>query len=130
MYAIYLIVNALFECFKPNDKEANFNAEKQENNNMENNMIITLRNEYGIIKIVPTGFSWTTFFFGFFVPLFRGDIKYFLIMLLLAIFTYGISYFIFPFFYNGIYLRNLLENGWKPNTENDIALLKANGFIA
>ena len=93
-------------------------------------MAITLRNEYGVIKIVPTGFSWTTFFFGFFVPLFRGDIKYFLIMLLLAIFTYGISYFIFPFFYNGIYLRNLLENGWKPNTENDIALCRCAYQIA
>lgn len=45
-------------------------------------MILNLQSPNAGVKQVKVGFSWTTFFFGFFVPLFRGDIKWFLIMLL------------------------------------------------
>jgi hypothetical protein len=67
-------------------------------------------------KIVTTGFSWTTFFFGVFVPLFRGDGIGFLIQLALAIFTCGFSWFIVPFTYNSAYINRLKNNGWiEPN---------------
>lgn len=56
------------------------------------------------------GFSWTTFFFGFFVPLFRGDWKWFFIMLVAGILTAGLSNIVFCFIYNKIYTRDLLES--------------------
>ena len=72
----------------------------------------TLKNEYGVTKEVKKGFSWTMLFFGVFVPLVRGDWKWFLISLIAGFVTVGISWLIFPFFYNKIYLNELLEKGY------------------
>ena len=76
-----------------------------------------------VLKEVPFGFSWTNLFFGFFVPLLRGDLKWAIIMIVVALLSYGFSWIIFPFFYNKIYIKSLLENGWVPANENDKAIL-------
>ena len=68
----------------------------------------------GVNKQVTTGFSWTNLFFGFFVPAFRGDWKWCLIQLAAMMFTCGISDLVFPFFYNKLYTKELLEAGWEP----------------
>lgn len=73
----------------------------------------TLQNHNGVRKEVKEGFSWTMLFFGVFVPLLRGDWKWFFITLLVAAITSGISWFIFPFFYNKLYLNDLLNNGYE-----------------
>ncbi len=67
----------------------------------------------GVQKESYVGFSWTTLFFGPFVPLFRGDIKWFLIMLV-GLLTFGILNLVFSFTYNKIYTSNLVEKGYKP----------------
>ena len=67
----------------------------------------------GIIKKAPVGFSWTTLFFGGFPALFRGDIKWFCIQVLVACFTLGVSTVVFAFIYNKAYIHRLLEKGFK-----------------
>lgn len=55
-------------------------------------MKVMLRNENtGQIKQAKLGFSWTVFFFGFFPAIFRGDWKWFLIILIASAFTFGFS---------------------------------------
>lgn len=72
-----------------------------------------LRNANGVTKEVKKGFSFTMLFFGVFVPLVRGDWKYFIISLIAAIVTSGISWLIFPFCYNKLYLNDLLNSGYE-----------------
>jgi len=75
---------------------------------------IKLKNEHtGQFKEAPVGFSWTTFFFGFFPALLRGDWKNFLIMLFLSVPTFGIVLIVYWFKYNKIYINDLIGNGFK-----------------
>jgi len=74
----------------------------------------------GVIKEVPEGFSWTTFLFGGFVPMFRGDIKWALIGIasfIMGMFTMGISALVFNIFmcfkYNELHMNDLKEKGYK-----------------
>ena len=83
-------------------------------------MVVSLKHSSGITKCVKMGFSWTTFFFGAFVPLIRGDLKWAVILFFLGgaagVFTLGIGAIvvalIFAFHYNRLYLKELLEKGY------------------
>jgi hypothetical protein len=76
---------------------------------------MTFKNEKtGQIRKVPQGFSWTTLFFGYFPALFRSDFKMAFVQVLLVLPTFGISCLVFPFIYNGIYERELREEGFLP----------------
>lgn len=83
--------------------------------------MIMLKNNNGVVKKAPIGFSWTTFFFGFFVPLFRSDFKWALIMFFSMIIIGGATYgiggiilgIIFSVKYNEWYLNDLKDNGYK-----------------
>lgn len=81
-------------------------------------------NQYRTVKL---GFSWTTLFFGGFVPLIRGDFLWAIIM-----FLFGVSGWLTPFgggtflihlifgiFYNRIYLNKQLKSGWVPASQVD-----------
>jgi hypothetical protein len=91
-----------------------------------------LVNETGVVKEVKDGFSWTTLFFGMFVPLVRGDLKWaiiiFLIHALLAPFTFGIgnliANIIFAVKYNKIYIRELREKGYRIADDTGFAKAK------
>jgi hypothetical protein len=82
--------------------------------------IVLKHKESGIIKDGYYGFSWTTFFFGFFPALFRGDfitfIGGFIISVIIGIMTFGFGAFfvgfVWAFMYNKYYTRKLLERGY------------------
>ncbi len=63
-------------------------------------MKVFLKNNVGVVKECKVGFSWTTLFFGLFVPLLRGDFKWSAIMFILACLTFGLSWLVMPFIYN------------------------------
>jgi len=67
----------------------------------------------GQMKEAPLGFSWTVFFFGAFPAAFRGDWKWFVIMILVAAVTMGLSNLVFMFIYNKLYIKELVESGYK-----------------
>lgn len=76
-------------------------------------MTKTMTNDYGHTVTVKEGYSWTTLLFGVFVPLSRGDIKWFAIMLITCFFTGGIAWLFFPFFYNKCYINDLRKKGYR-----------------
>lgn len=95
----------------------------------------------GLIKSAPIGFSWTVFFFGGFPPLFRGDLKWAVIMwvgggaaVLFAVMTLGVLFFlpwvfwlVFAFIYNKRYVTELLGNGFVPADEHSANVLAQAG---
>jgi len=93
-------------------------------------MKIQMVNSAGVLKEAKLGFSWTMFFFGPLVPLVRGDMKWFLIGLLISILTSGLAWLVFPFVYNKIYLKELLEKGYAPVNEYDQQALVELGILA
>ncbi len=91
-------------------------------------MKVNLRNSAGSLKQVKLGFSWTMLFFGIFVPLFRGDLKWTILSLILVIITSGLAWLILPFFYNRMYIKSLLEKGWYPADDMSRNAMIAKGF--
>tara|TARA_B100000963_G_scaffold255515_1_gene224108 strand:+ start:503 stop:808 length:306 start_codon:yes stop_codon:yes gene_type:complete len=70
------------------------------------------------LRDAPIGFSWTNFFFGFFVPLFRSDWKWAAIFFVLGWITFGFACFVTAFFYNKLYTDELIRNGFKVKSLN------------
>ena len=87
-----------------------------------------LKHESGIIKEIKVGYSWTTFFFGFWVPVIRGQWSDFAIMFISTVPTAGILPFIWTFKINKRYCQQLLEKGYKPAAEEDTRILLGNNY--
>ena len=58
------------------------------------------------------GYSWTYFLFGFFVPIFRGEIVIGIVHAIFAFITFGIFQLIMPFLYNKQHAVRMLTNSW------------------
>ena len=75
---------------------------------------ISMRNpSNGLIRNGFIGFSWTYLFFGFLVPLFRGELLIAVLHALCTAITAGIWQFVFCFFYNKQYTTRMIEQGFK-----------------
>ncbi|MCT4640744.1 MAG: DUF4234 domain-containing protein [Bacteriovoracaceae bacterium] len=79
----------------------------------------------GLVKEVPEGFSWKSFFFAGLLPLFRGMWSAFFITL----FTCGIANLYYMFKINKLYTVKLLEEGYKPVSQVDVDKIKSAGII-
>ena len=80
----------------------------------------------GQMKATKRGFSWTSFFFGPWPALFRGDWKFAILGFVIGIagwFTAGIGNIVYGFVvgfkYNEWYVNGLLEKGWVEITGAD-----------
>ncbi|MCY1260042.1 hypothetical protein D9M68_100180 [compost metagenome] len=80
---------------------------------MSNNVIYLENPHTGHLKEAPVGYSWTTLFFGGLPALFRGDWKWFVIITLLCLATWGCAGIVFSFLYNKLYLKDLIGSGFK-----------------
>lgn len=106
-------------------------------------MYVNLKNKKtGEVKQFKVGFSWTEFFFGWWVPLFRGDWFWFLIQLaatvvatLPMIFMYPLSFggvvtLVFSFIYNKLYAQRLIEHyHYTPVSNTDYQILLQHGIV-
>jgi hypothetical protein len=68
--------------------------------------------ESGMIKSGYYGYSWTYLLFGWFVPLFRGELGVGALHFLFTLVTFGLWQFIVSFLYNKQYMTRMLTNGW------------------
>ena len=75
--------------------------------------------ESGIQKNCFVGYSWTYFVFGFFVPIFRGEISIGIFHLIFSLVTFGIFQLIMPFLYNKQYSIRLLNDSWNLDDSED-----------
>jgi len=74
---------------------------------------VVFENGVSVPKIAPVGFSWTTLVFCFWPAVLRKDWKNAAIQAGCACVTVGVSYLVFPFLYNKIYIKSLLAEGYK-----------------
>jgi len=85
--------------------------------------------ESGITRNGYVGFSFTYLFFGWLVPLIRGEIKIGALHLVFNIFTFCLWQLIACFIYNRQYMTRMLTNGWELNdsdANNNHAKMKLN----
>jgi hypothetical protein len=66
----------------------------------------------GLVRPGYVGFSWTYLFFGWFVPLIRGEIGIAALHVLFTFLTFGLWQLVFCFFYNKQYMTRKLTSGW------------------
>ena len=68
--------------------------------------------EAGLTKNGYVGFCWTYLFFGWLVPVVRGEIWIGVLHMILTAISLGLFQLIMPFLYNKQYTSRLLTTGW------------------
>ena len=76
--------------------------------------------ETGLMKSGYYGFSWTFLFFGWFVPIFRGELFISLLHFVITVFTFGLWQVIIAFLYNKQYMTRMLEKGYVLNDTEEV----------
>lgn len=79
-----------------------------------------LNPQNGLMKQGFFGFSWTYLFFGWFVPLFRGELIVAAIHLLFTVVTFGLWQIIVCFLYNKQFMFRMIEKGYVLDDDESI----------
>jgi hypothetical protein len=74
----------------------------------------------GLMKTGFYGFSWTFLFFGWFVPIFRGELLVGLLHMVITVVTLGVWQLILAFLYNKQYMTRMLEKGYVLNDTEEV----------
>lgn len=74
----------------------------------------------GLTKNGYFGFSWTYLIFGWWVPLFRGELGVAALHLLFTLCTLGFWQLIVSFLYNKQYMTRMLEKGYILKDTEDV----------
>ncbi len=74
----------------------------------------------GIVRNGFYGFSWTYLFFGWWVPLIRGELGVAALHLLFTFFTFGLWQVIVAFLYNRQFMIRMLEKGYVLADRDDV----------
>lgn len=74
----------------------------------------------GLTKNGYFGFSWTYLIFGWWVPLFRGELGVAALHLLFTLCTFGFWQLIVSFLYNKQYMTRMLEKGYILKDTEDV----------
>ena len=83
----------------------------------------------GIAKNGYVGYSWTYLFFGWLVPVVRGELGVGVLHLVITLVSFGLSQLIFPFLYNRQFMNRMLTSGWVLDNDDpnyDLARSKLN----
>lgn len=82
--------------------------------------ILVKHQQSGLVKSGYVGYSVTYLFFGWFVPIIRGEIGIGVLHLILTVVTFGaFQWLVMPFLYNKQYMSRLLTNNWQLSDSED-----------
>ena len=91
---------------------------------------VRLRNTVGVVKELKVGFSWTTFFFGGWVAMFRGQWGEVLKWFFLNPITIGMWGLTQCWTTNKKTIVNYIEKGYEPSSDTDRQRLVSKSVIA
>ncbi|MEH7094897.1 hypothetical protein [Neobacillus vireti] len=91
---------------------------------------VKLKNTVGVVKEVKVGFSWTQFFFGAWVYVFRGMWSEFFKCFFLHIITLGIYNLVQCWTCNKKTIVTFIEKGYEPASNSDRELLVSKNIVA
>jgi len=73
----------------------------------------------GLVENGYVGYSWTYLVFGWFVPMFRGEMGIAVLHFAFTLISVGLSQLIFPFIYNRQFMVRMLTSGWHLDPSDD-----------
>jgi hypothetical protein len=82
--------------------------------------VLVKHDQSGLQKNGYVDYSLTYFFFGWIIPIFRGEIGIGVLHFVLTVISLGVFQFlVMPFLYNKQYMTRLLTNGWQLNGDDE-----------